>query len=39
MSNLGVDHWKTITRSYQLHYTRYLIVLEGYSDTKWISNI
>ena len=27
------------TRDYGLHYTRYPIVLEGYSDAKWISNV
>ena len=27
------------TRDYELHYTRYLVVLEGYSDENWISNV
>ena len=26
------------TRDYGLHYTRYPVVLEGYSDANWISN-
>ena len=46
-SNLGEDHWKALVRvlrylkytlNYGLHYTRYLIVLEGYSDANWISD-
>ena len=41
-------HWQGIarvlkylhfTRDYRLHYTRYPIVLEGYSDANWISNV
>ena len=27
------------TRDYELHYTRYPAVLEGYSDANWISNV
>ena len=27
------------TRDYGLHYTRYPMVLEGYSDVNWISNV
>ena len=27
------------TRDYRLHYTRYHVVLEGYSDANWISNV
>ena len=27
------------TRDYGLHYTRYHVVLEGYSDANWISNV
>ena len=47
-SNPGVKHWQEImrvlkylkfTRDYRLHYTRYLVVLEGYSDANWISNV
>ena len=47
-SNPGVDHWKAIirvlrylryTQNYGLHYTRYLVVLEGYSDANWISDM
>ena len=43
--NPGVDHWKAIikvlrylryTQNYGLHYTRYPVVLEGYSDANWI---
>ena len=47
-SNSGQDHWKAIlrilgrylnhTKNYGLHYTRYLAVLEGYSDANWISS-
>jgi hypothetical protein len=46
-SNLGEDHWKAIVRvlrylkytlNYGVHYIRYTAVLEGYSDTNWISN-
>lgn len=48
MSNQGTDHWKAIisvlmhlcyTHNYGLHYTRYSIVLKGYSDANWISNV
>ena len=28
-----------LTRDYGIHYTRYLVVFEGYSDANWISNI
>ncbi|KAA0068153.1 Zinc finger, CCHC-type [Cucumis melo var. makuwa] len=47
-SNPGQDHWKAIlrilgylkhTKNYGLHYTRYPVVLEGYSDANWISSI
>ena len=47
-SNPGVMHWQGIMRvlkylrftcDYGLHYTRYPIVLEGYSDANWISNV
>ncbi|XP_074341914.1 secreted RxLR effector protein 161-like [Apium graveolens] len=46
-SNLGADHWKAIirvlrylrgTRDYGLYYGRYPAVLEGYTDTNWISS-
>lgn len=46
--NPGVDHWKTLVRVlrylrytlyYRLYYTKYLVVLEGYSDANWISNL
>uniref|UniRef100_A0A2N9EVE4 Reverse transcriptase Ty1/copia-type domain-containing protein n=1 Tax=Fagus sylvatica TaxID=28930 RepID=A0A2N9EVE4_FAGSY len=46
-SNPGEDHWKAIVRvlrylkytlNYGVHYTRYLAVLEGYSDANWISD-
>ena len=47
-SNPRVKHWQGImrvlkylrfTRDYGLHYTRYPIVLERYSDVNWISNV
>ncbi|CAL2246291.1 unnamed protein product [Prunus armeniaca] len=46
-SNPGHDHWEALikvlrylkyTQDYGLHYTRYPSVLEGYSDTNWISD-
>ena len=46
-SNPGPDHWKAIvrvlrylkyTQNYGLHYSKYPVVLEGYSDANWISN-
>jgi hypothetical protein len=48
MSNLGDDHWHALesvlhylkdTMSYGIHYSGHLIVLEGYSDANWISDI
>ena len=47
ISNPGDDHWKALERvmhylkgtmDYGIHYTRYLRVLEGYSDSNWISD-
>ncbi|KAI3692025.1 hypothetical protein L6452_31831 [Arctium lappa] len=47
-SNPSFEHWKSITRllrylrytrEYGLHYGRYLIVIEGYNDANWISDI
>ena len=47
-SSPGAMHWQGIARvlkylhftcDYGLHYTRYPAVLEGYSDTNWISNV
>ena len=47
VSNLGGDHWRALERvlrylketmSYDIHYTGYLRVLEGYCDANWISN-
>ncbi len=47
MSNPGDDHWHALERvlrylkgttSYGIHYTRYPRVLEGYSDSNWISD-
>ena len=47
-SNLGSDHWCALERvmrylrgtsAYGLHYTRYPAVLEGYSDSNWISDV
>ena len=46
-SNLGSDHWCALERvmrylrgtsAYGLHYTGYPAVLEGYSDSNWISD-
>ena len=48
MSNPGAKHCQGImrvlkylcfTRDYGLHYTRYPVVVEGYSDVNWISNV
>nr|ABB47865.2 retrotransposon protein, putative, Ty1-copia subclass [Oryza sativa Japonica Group] len=47
VSNPGDDHWQTLERvmrylkgtmSYGIHYTGYPKVLEGYSDSNWISD-
>nr|CAE02382.2 OSJNBb0080H08.8 [Oryza sativa Japonica Group] len=47
VSNPGDDHWQTLERvmrylkgtmSYAIHYTGYPKVLEGYSDSNWISD-
>nr|AAX96287.1 retrotransposon protein, putative, Ty1-copia sub-class [Oryza sativa Japonica Group]AAX96336.1 retrotransposon protein, putative, Ty1-copia sub-class [Oryza sativa Japonica Group]ABA92593.1 retrotransposon protein, putative, Ty1-copia subclass [Oryza sativa Japonica Group] len=47
VSNLEDDHWQALERimrylkgtmSYRIHYTRYPKVLEGYSDSNWISD-
>nr|AAL31045.1 putative polyprotein [Oryza sativa Japonica Group] len=47
VSNPGDDHWQALERvmrylkgtmSYGIHYTGYLKVLEGYSDSNWISD-
>ncbi|GJQ91823.1 zinc finger, CCHC-type containing protein [Tanacetum coccineum] len=47
-SNPSDAHWKAMTRvlhylrysrDYGLHYDRYLVVIEGYSDANWISDI
>ena len=44
----GAMHWQGImrvlkylrfTHDYGLHYTRHPVVLEGYSDANWISNV
>jgi len=46
-SNPRDDHWRGIDRvirylkatmSYGIHYSGYLGVLEGYSDSNWITN-
>ncbi|XP_075651065.1 secreted RxLR effector protein 161-like [Castanea sativa] len=46
-SNPGEDHWKALVRvlkylkytlNYGLHYTRYPVVLERYTDANWISD-
>ena len=48
VSNLGDDHWKALERvmhflkgiiNYGIHYTGYPRVLEGYSDSNWISDV
>jgi len=47
VSNPGDDHWKALERvmrylkgtmNYGIHYTGYPRVLEGYSDSNWISD-
>ena len=47
VSNPGDDHWQALERvmrylkgttSYGIHYTGYPRVLEGYSDSNWISD-
>jgi hypothetical protein len=47
-SNLGDDHWRALERvmhylvgtiDYEIHYSRYPAVLEGYSDANWISDV
>ncbi|GJY14737.1 retrotransposon protein, putative, ty1-copia subclass [Tanacetum coccineum] len=47
-SNPSVAHWKAMTRvlhylrynrDYGLHYDRYPAIIEGYSDSNWISDI
>ena len=47
-SSLRAMHWQEIarvlkylrfTRDYRLHYTRYPMVLKGYNDANWISNV
>ena len=48
MSNPGDDHWRALKRvlcylkgtiSFGIHYSGHLAVLEGYSDSNWISDI
>ena len=47
-SNPGTKHWQAIMRvlkhllfirDYGMYYTRYPVVLEGYNDANWISNV
>jgi hypothetical protein len=47
-SNLGDDHWHALeqvmhylvgTIDYGIHYSEYPILLEGYSDANWISDV
>jgi len=47
MSNLGTNHWHALKRvmrylfgtmSYGIHYSGHPAVLEGYSDSNWISD-
>ena len=46
MSNPGTDHWHALERvmrylvgtmSYEIHYSGHPTMLEGYSDSNWIS--
>jgi hypothetical protein len=48
ISNPGIDHWHALKRvmrylcgtmSYRIHYLGHPAVLEGYSDTNWISDV
>jgi hypothetical protein len=48
ISNPSIDHWKIkkkvfkylrYTLYYELYYTSYIVVLGGYNDANWISNI
>ncbi|KAK1683427.1 hypothetical protein QYE76_044275, partial [Lolium multiflorum] len=48
MSNPGTDHWHALDRvmrylcgtmSYGIHYSGHPAVLEGYSDSNWISDV
>src|SRR3954449_13477865 len=48
MSNPGSDHWHALemvmrylcgTMSYGIHYSGHPTVLEGYSDSNWISDV
>ncbi|KAK1605736.1 hypothetical protein QYE76_029409 [Lolium multiflorum] len=48
MSNPGTDHWHALDRvmrylcgtmSYEIHYSWHPAVLEGYSDSNWISDV
>ena len=48
MSNPGTDHWRALERvmrylcgtmSYEIHYSGHPAVLEGYSDSNWISDV
>jgi hypothetical protein len=47
VSTPGDVHWQTLERvlrylkgtaSYEIHYSRYPRILEGYSDSNWISD-
>ncbi|GJR40662.1 hypothetical protein Tco_1216346 [Tanacetum coccineum] len=47
-SNLSTQHWQAVQRvlkylkntmDYSLSYTRYLSILEGYTDASWINNM
>jgi hypothetical protein len=48
MSNPNIDHWHALERvrrylcgtmSYWIHYSGHLAMLEGYSDSNWISDV
>ena len=48
MHNPGSDHWHALERvihylvgnmSYEIYYSGHLALLEGYSDSNWISDV
>ena len=47
-SNLSIDHWKTVgrvlgflkkTKALSFQYSKFSIILEGYTDASWISSL